>query len=146
MAPRALKGVSATTPKAARNRRIHFAPSPHDRHDVNEEYNDAQPQHEVNNAVGARVATEAVTEVGQACKTDREAAAVVPVAAAEEGGWLRKAMRVVGTAVPEQHDYNDGEEEEGEQVGRKTRVVPIQQPHRQVFKATGAVGKVRSAR
>ncbi|GLI62799.1 hypothetical protein VaNZ11_005547 [Volvox africanus] len=93
VAPRALKGASATTPKAARNRKITFVLSPKDH--GNEQ-----------DGVAEAAAGKLPPGESQGRKRGRPAA---DTTAPEDGAWLRKAVGQVPTNV--QEDEEDDEEE-----------------------------------
>ncbi|GIL69417.1 hypothetical protein Vretifemale_362 [Volvox reticuliferus] len=108
VAPRVLKGASATTPKAARNRKITFVLSPRDHEDDQDRLAEA-------------AAGESPQAEPQGRKRGRSAAAA---AAAEDGAWLRKA--VGGVQIPAAHVQEAEEDAEEETV----KPAPRQQPNR----------------
>ncbi|GLC66838.1 hypothetical protein PLESTF_000479800 [Pleodorina starrii] len=116
VAPRVLKGASATTPKAARKRKITFAPSPHD----GEEGEEAAAEEEEEEA-----AAEPAKPQPKAPKVAARAAAAAAPPPEEEGAWLQKAVRAV--RKPAEPVYEDEEEVEEEVEEEATRTPPKQQ-------------------
>ncbi|EFJ51319.1 hypothetical protein VOLCADRAFT_88020 [Volvox carteri f. nagariensis] len=110
VAPRALRGPSATTPKAARNRKISFAPWPHERHHE-EEVEAAEPP----------AADWAQAAQPQAPKNPEAAALAAAEPVPEEGAWLRKAVRTPRKAVEPEEEEEDEEEAVPKQLPVATR-------------------------
>ncbi|KXZ53988.1 hypothetical protein GPECTOR_5g100 [Gonium pectorale] len=124
VAPRALKGASATTPKAARNRKISFAPSPRDRDHPEDEEEGEEAEEERD--VSPPKAAKRTSKAKQPKKKGAAAEAGVPT----EGAWLQKAVRAVRKPAAEEEEEEEEEEEVEDAQQRQAQRRPAPVPAR----------------